>query len=376
MIRGFERAGAFSMMRSYPILGTAVIVILLAALYWMFIASDRYVSEAHVIIQKTDMGAGQVPELTGLLGDMGSSQSSDQLLLRDHLLSVDMVKILDEKLHLREHYSDSKWDLLSRMWGGKTATLEDLHDYYLRRVTVDYDEYSGVLIIRSEAFDPEMANAITEMLVVEGERFMNEMAHRLARGQVVFLEEQVSSLSDRLREARKAVLDFQNKHGLISPQGTAENLVGIVNTLESKLVELQARRTAMLGYLMEKSSDITDLDLQITAVKKQIELEKQRLTSHNGKTLTLNETVEEYQYLQTTAEFAQDIYKTALVALEQGRIEATRTLKKMSVLQSPTMPQYPVEPRRIYNTVVSLLVALLLAGVVHLIVAIVRDHKD
>ena len=70
------------------------------------------------------------------------------------------------------------------------------------------------------------------------------------------------------------------------------------------------------------------------------------------------------------------MYKTALVALEKGRVEATRTLKKVSVLQSPTLPEYSLEPRRIYNTIVFVIVALLLAGVVHLIAAIVRDHKD
>ena len=44
------------------------------------------------------------------------------------------------------------------------------------------------------------------------------------------------------------------------------------------------------------------------------------------------------------AEFAQDVYKTALIALEKGRIEATRTLKKVSVLQAPTVGLAPWSP--------------------------------
>lgn len=70
------------------------------------------------------------------------------------------------------------------------------------------------------------------------------------------------------------------------------------------------------------------------------------------------------------------MYKTALAALERGRVEATRTIKKVSVLQTPTLPEYPLEPRRWYNTLVFFLVAMLLAGVVHLVAAIVRDHTD
>jgi capsular polysaccharide transport system permease protein len=76
------------------------------------------------------------------------------------------------------------------------------------------------------------------------------------------------------------------------------------------------------------------------------------------------------------AGFANDIYKTALVALERGRVEATRKIKKVSVIQSPTLPGSPLEPRRIYNIAVSILITLLIAGVVHLLAAIIRDHKD
>lgn len=354
-------------------LGVAVLAALLAALYWGALASDRYVSEAHVIVQNTDIAAGQSMELSSLLGNLGGSNGRDQLLLRDHLLSVDMLNKLDASLDLRSHYSDPRRDLLSRMWGRDTE-LEWFHRHYLSRVAVDYDEHAGVLVIRAQAYDPAVAHAIASKLVEEGERFMNSMAHRLARDQVAFLEQQVGEMNDRVMQARKALLDFQNQQGLASPQGTAENLVGIINGLETRLTDLQARRSAMLGYLMEDSADIVELNLQIAAIEQQIAHEKRRLADPGGQ--TLNETVEEYQRLQMEAEFAQDVYKTALVGLEQGRIEATRTLKKVSVLQSPALPEYPLEPRRLYNITVFAIAALLLASILHLIGAIIRDHKD
>jgi capsular polysaccharide transport system permease protein len=76
------------------------------------------------------------------------------------------------------------------------------------------------------------------------------------------------------------------------------------------------------------------------------------------------------------AMFAQDVYKTALTALEKGRIEATRNLKMVTIVQNPTLPQYPLEPRRIYNIVVFALSVLVLAGIVQLLAAIIRDHQD
>jgi capsule polysaccharide export protein KpsE/RkpR len=80
------------------IMGTAVMACLLAAVYWLAIASDRFVSEAHVIIQRTDLPGGQAMDFVSLLGGAGGNRG-DQLLLRDHLLSVDMLQKLDATLH-------------------------------------------------------------------------------------------------------------------------------------------------------------------------------------------------------------------------------------------------------------------------------------
>jgi len=76
------------------------------------------------------------------------------------------------------------------------------------------------------------------------------------------------------------------------------------------------------------------------------------------------------------AAFALDMYKGALVGLEQGRLDTMRKMKKVSVLQSPSLPQYAEEPRRLYNTVVFALLAFVIAGIINLMVAIIRDHKD
>ena len=353
--------------------GLAFVACLLAVLYWSLVASDRYVSEARVIIQRTDLSGGQSMDFGSLLAGVGGGARSEQLLLRDHLLSVDMLAKLDNKLKLREHFSDGSRDVLSRLWPAD-ASLERFHRHYLSRVSVEFDDYAGVLVIRAQGYDPETARAITSMLVEEGERKMNGMAQDLALAQVSFLERQVGQMSERAIEARQAVLAFQNENGLVSPQGTAESLAAVINQLEAQLTELHARRSALLGYLAPQAAGVVEVDMQINAMEQQISREQGRLAAPKGK--TLNRTVEAFQRLQMNAEFAQEVYRTALVALEKGRVEAARTLKKVSVLQSPTLPEYPLEPRRFYNIVVFVLVALLLAGVVHLIAAIIRDHKD
>lgn len=351
----------------------ALVLCLLAVVYWGVIASDRYVSEAHVLIQQMDMASAQPMGLSTLLGMSGGTNRGDQLLLRDHLLSVDMLEKLDAELDLREHYSDRSRDLISRMWF-VDISREWFHRYYLSRVGVEFDEYAGVLVIRTEAFSPEKARAITTMLMDEGGRYMNMVARRLAQEQVSFLETQVGQISERVMQARQAVLAYQNERNLVSPQGTAENVFGIISQLEGQLTTLKTQRGALLGYLNPQNPSVIELDLQIASIKKQITQQQARLTSSERQ--TLNRAIEEFTRLQMNAEFAQDMYKTALAALEKGRVDSVRTVKMVSVIQSPTQPQYPMEPRRIYNTAVFIVATLMVAGIVSLLSTIIREHRD
>jgi capsular polysaccharide transport system permease protein len=293
--------------------------------------------------------------------------------MRDYLLSVGLLQKLDKELDLRSHFSNWRRDPFSKFLFAN-APIEWLHRYYLSRVSVELNDYDGVLVVNAQAYTPEMSKAISEKLVLEGEAFMNNVANSLAQTQVDFLEKQVVQMHDRLLSARQTLLDYQNKKGLASPMATAESTVAILAKLQASLTELQTQKSALQSYLVASHPSVVQLNQQIAAVEKQMLQEQAKLASPTGK--PLNKTVEEYQRLEMQAAFADAVYKTALSALERGRIEATRTIKKISVVQAPTLPEYPLEPRRIYNTLVALMTAFLLAGIAHLLWAVVQDHKD
>lgn len=358
-------------LRGYLFFVAAAVMSCVAAAYWLFGASDRYVSVAHVLVQRTDFPGGQGTDLSAILG--GGGNKSDQLLLRDYLLSKDVLTKLDRELGLRAHFSDETYDLISRM-PNKDEAIEKFHKYYLSRVSVDFDDYSGVLVIRVQAFSPNMAQKMASLLVKEGEAFMNQLARELAQEQVDFLKGQVRQIEERVLAARRSLLAFQDKQGLASPQATVESIVGIIAKMEAQRSELQAQRGGLEAYLVPGHPSIVMLDQQIKALDAQILKEKARIAAPSGE--RLNRTAEEFQRLELEASFAQDLYKTALTALERGRIEATRTIKKLSVVQAPMLPEYPEQPRRGYNILVFVVVSFLLAGVLHLLKAIVQDHVD
>lgn len=358
--------------RVRPVWAVALTFALACALYWLFIASDRYVSSAQVVVQRTDLPGGGGMDISGFLGGvLGGGNGQDAQLLQAYLQSVDVLRRLDEKLHLQAHYSDRRRDILSRLWRDE---IEWFHQHYLKRVTFYFDEKNGTLVISAQAYDPATAQAIVQTLVQEGERFMNGLGHAIADEQVRFLEKEVNRIQERALVARQRLLAYQAQHRIISPTVEVESASAVLAQLDAKRIELSAQLDAMRAYLVADHPNIVQLKQQLAAIERQIATEKSRLTSPGKQTLTRQS--EEFQRLEFEATFAQELYKAALAALERGRVEASRTLKKVAVVQSPTLPEYAEAPRRWYEMAVFALAALILAGIVHLIIAIVREHKD
>lgn len=312
-------------------------------------------------------------DVSSLLTGGGSSNSQDMLLLRDYLLSTDMLKYLVKNADFRKHYSGSGADFFTRL-RDEDAPLEKLHEYYQKRVSVELDSYAGVLRIKVEAFTPEKAHQIASLLLSQGEAQMNLLGQRLAQEQVEFLEQQVAVLEKRFNATREALLSYQNENGLVSPTATVESLSTVVATLEGQLASLKARRSALSSYQSKRSPEVVRVNSEIKALNDQIESERNRLARQGGN--ALNALSSDYQTLQLKAEFAQQSYSGALSALETTRIEAARKLKKISILQNPTYPDFPLLPGRVYQVTVYTLGILLLVLIISMIVMVVKEHND
>ena len=110
---------------------TVYLVTLLSWIYWT-VASDRYVSEAVVLVQNTENGSSASPADLLSMFSGGSGNKVDQLLLVEFLTSIDMLNKLDEELNLREHYSSDHIDPISRLWS-KDVSTEWFYRYYRYR---------------------------------------------------------------------------------------------------------------------------------------------------------------------------------------------------------------------------------------------------
>lgn len=348
----------------------------LAIVYYVFFAADRYVSESIVTVRQADDGpaGGGTTFAAGLaLGlPVAGGTSTDVVYLRDYIYSVDMLKHLDATLGLRQMYEAQKRDLFYRLFA--RASQEWFLWFYRSRVGIGFDPQNSILYLSVEGFEPAQAHAINREIVAQSERFINEISHRLAREQMSFAETYLKEAQQRYQVAKDRLIAFQNQHQLFDPIAQAQAKAGLSNELEEQLTRDEAELRNELTFLNERSYQVIALKNRINATRAQINEVRERASTGDGP--QLNELAGDFQRLTLDAGFAEDTYKASLATLEKIRLDTSRKLKHVVVIATPTIPEWPLYPRRIYNLATLLVLFSLLYGITRLVIAIVEDHRD
>jgi capsular polysaccharide transport system permease protein len=130
----------------------------------------------------------------------------------------------------------------------------------------------------------------------------------------------------------------------------------------------------MRSYLNENAPEIIALKAELKAHKEQLEKERRKVASNASKD-RLNDIVAQFEALYLNLSFAEDVYKTAITAVETTRIEIGRKAKQLVVIQSPYKPQSAAYPDKIYNIITIFVILSLVFGIVRLVRAIIDEHR-
>ncbi|MCM5679007.1 capsular biosynthesis protein [Schlegelella sp. S2-27] len=355
-------------------IGMIALPMIFAVIYYPMIAADRFVSSVTLTVRQASQDASaNIPGMAMLLGGVNPPSREDTLYLQQYVHSLDMLKRLDARLNLRAHYESEKLDPIYRLYGG--ASQEWFLQYYRARVEVLFDDLSSLLTIRVQGFEPEYAQQVAQAIIEESENFVNAFSHRIAREQMRFAEQELQHAAQRLQTSKAEVLAFQNKHKLLDPTAQAEASGALVAELQSTLARQEAELRNLRSFLQEDAYQVQALKGQVAALRAQLDAERKRSTTGNSSE-RLNELAAKFRDLMLQARFAEDAYKLALSAVENARIDATRKIKSLVVIESPAKPEIAEYPRRVYNLITLLIVCCLLYGVARLVVATIRDHQD
>ncbi|WP_419654026.1 capsule biosynthesis protein [Campylobacter lanienae] len=351
---------------------TVIYIMIAVIFYYTFIAADRYVSEVSLSVKSTD-GSSPI-SLSGIesLVGVASSSTEDIKLLQEYIKSFDMLQKLDEKINLRSLYEKQKLDLFFRIYS--STSKESYLKYYRDRIHILFDDTTGLLNVAVEGFSPEDARNISAAILEECERFINEISHNIAREQLRFAQGELEGAKQKYKDAKNELLAFQNEYGVFDPQSLAKTKAGFITEIELQISKKETELNTMRSYLNDNAPEIVALKAELRAHKEQLEKERRKVAS-NASQDKLNDVVAQFEALYLNLSFAEDVYKTAITAVETTRIEIGRKAKQVVVIQSPYVPDSAAYPNKMYNIITIFVILTLIFGVVRLVRAIIDEHR-
>ena len=319
-----------------------VLPVLVSAIYFFLIASDQYVSESRFVIKAPNQRSGQISTFANLIqttGLSGGQEQSNQVI--DYVRSRSALQALSTEVPLGKIYSSDGADFFSRFpkpW--QENAREDLHDYYREKVVIDRDADTGLVVLRTIAFDPKDAARINESLLRQSETLVNELNERARVSAISESESRVREAEARAMAARKAMASYRNKAELVDPLKQAGGVVEIANRLITERAVLEAQLSTLRRVTPDHPS-IGALRERIASLTQEIDQQTARIVGGGN---TISGKLPAYEALALEQELSSQLVMLARASLEQARTDALKQQFYLERVVNPNVPDLPEYP--------------------------------
>lgn len=360
--------------RRIPVAGLLVVGLptLLAIVYFLFIASPQYVSEARFIVRAAGQNA---PTSLGVaLQGVGIAPTqTDAFAVHEYVTSRDGLAALSRRFDVATILAPPGVDAFSRFprpWEGRSN--EALYKGFQRYITVGYDSGTGISTLRVEAFRPRDSQALAEALLSSSEELVNRMNERSAADAVSDAIRAREEARVRLSEAQQQLTAFRNREQFLDPTVAAAEGTELIGGLLAQVANLRAERSQIAAEA-PNSPQLPTFDARIAAYNAQIASERSKLAGAAG---SLAPKISVYEDLSLNREFADRELTQANAAVITAQQEARRQKLYLDRIVNPSLPDESSEPKRWLSILTVFASSLLVYGVGWLIYAGVREHRQ
>jgi capsular polysaccharide transport system permease protein len=351
---------------------TVVLPTAASAMYYGWVASDVYVTESRFVVRSP-----QKPASTGLgviLQSAGFARSQDEsLTVQDFIQSRDALKVLNQEFGLSQRWSDASVDRLNRFGGiDPDVSFEALHRYYGKRVAVSMDTASSISTLRVSGFEAPVTADINRRLLEMGEELINRLNERGRQDLMRFAAAEVEVAERRARSAALALSQYRNQMAIVDPERQSVAQLAAVAKLQEEITATEIQLNQMTT-LAPQNSQVEPMRQRVRMLRAEVAAQTARIT---GGDRSLVKQAAEFQRLSLEREFAERQLAVALSSLETARNDVQRKQLYLERIVQPLQADAPVEPRRLRAVVSTFVLGLVAWGVLALLVAGVREHRD
>jgi capsular polysaccharide transport system permease protein len=349
---------------------TVVIPTTLAILYFGFFASDVYVSESRFVVRAPDKPAAS--GLGVLLKTAGFSNAGDEIYAaHEYVKSRDALRALNAGGAVERAYERPGISIFDRFNPvGLSGSFEDLYNYYLHKIDIQYGTTTSITTLTVRAFTPQDAQRINRQLLERSEDVVNRLNNRGRSDLVTFATQEVVEAKIAARDAALELARFRNARGIVDPEKQATLQLEMVSRLQDELIGAKTQ-LQQLRAMAPENPQIPILEVRISSLSRQID-EQLGLVAGNRQSLSAN--AAQYQRLELEREFADRRLAAAMNSLEESRNEARRKQAYVERIVQPSLPDEAQEPRRLRGIVATFVLGLVAWGILTLLLAGMREH--
>lgn len=355
------------------LLVTTIVPTALAILYFGLIASNVYISESRFVVRSPER---QTSSPLGLMfkGAGFSKAQDDSYAVQDYVLSRDALKALNDELKIKDAYSSPEVDFFSRFSGlDWDDSLEAFHQYYQKKISVQLDSSSSITTLTVRAFTPDAAQGVNQRLVELAENLVNKLNERGRQDMIRFAADEVAEAQVKAKAAALALSQYRNAKGVIDPEKQSAIPLQQVAKLQDELIATRSQVMQLEG-LAKDNPQLPVLRHRMGLLQSEIDAETKRVAGGGDRSLAGK--AAEFHRLTLEKEFAEKMLASAMSTLEQARNEAQRQQLYLERIVQPSLSDQALEPRRLRNIASVFVIGLIAFGVLSMLIAGIKEHKD
>ena len=352
---------------------TVILPTVMSVLYFGLVASDQFTSESSFVVRSSKNQAA-LSDIGAILQGAGFSRAQDDTYtVRDYMQSRTALGELGKKLPVRQFYEENG-DLFSRFNAfGWFDSNEAFYQYYVKKVGINFDVISGITTLGVTSFNASESAKINQALLAQGEDLINKLNTRARKDTIRYAEDAVKVAEERVQEAAANLTEYRTKHGIFDLKAQSEVQMGLISKLQDELIVIQTQ--------LDQVRAVTPDNPQIPGLKAREQSLRKEITSQlrqifGGGNNSLANQAADYQRLFLENELAEKQMAVAVTSLENAKAEAERQQLYLEVVSQPSVPDMAQLPTRIYNIIATLIIGLIVYGILSLLIASVREHKN
>jgi capsular polysaccharide transport system permease protein len=277
------------------------------ALYLFLFAADRFESEAKFVVRSPSTAtAGQLSSLVQATGIVRSSD--DAYIVHAYMRSRDALRKLMSYVDLHRLLDRSGADILWRYpLPFLSPNEEHLLRHFARFVTIEYDQTTGITMLKVQAFRSEDAQTVAEALLKDAEELINRLTERSQTDAISDASREVELSRQRARTALDRITQFRESHSVVDPARLSN---ASLETIARLALEM-SQTSAQMAEVQKSSPDgpqSNTLRFRMRALEEQIQKERELVA---GADTSLAPLIADYERLVLEREFAERTFASA-----------------------------------------------------------------